>query len=257
MTKKLLLILPLLTAMLLVGCTTQDKPQINEQKKTTKVSEGILQVNDEGDTKINEKALAEHLSQSTEIELNKEEANGIKFMLEEEKLARDVYIKLYEKWGQQSFENISKSEETHMNAVQGLVDKYEIDASFFDDEVGKFTDEKLFGLYNDLVTQGEISIVDALKIGALIEEIDIIDLEGYLEETKNEDLILVYENLLRGSRNHLRSFTKTMTRQGQNYEPQRLKKAEYETIINSENERGNQNDGAKQKGSGQRRNSNL
>jgi hypothetical protein len=96
------------------------------------------------------------------------------------------------------------------------------------------------GLYNDLVAQGESSLVEALKVGALIEEIDILDLEEYLEQTDNGDISLVYNNLIRGSRNHLRSFVRTMIRQGQSYEPQRLGEANYDEIINSENERGSE-----------------
>jgi hypothetical protein len=168
-------------------------------------------------------------------------------MLEEEKLARDVYKTFYKKWGQQSFDNISQSEETHIGAIRSLAEKYGIDISFYNDEVGKFTDEKLASLFNDLVVSGEVSLVEALKVGALIEEIDIVDLEDYSKKTANSDIVLVYENLMLGSRNHLRSFVRTMSRQGHSYEAQRLDKTVYEAIINSENEKGGN---GKNRGSG-------
>ncbi len=46
---------------------------------------------------------------------------------EEEKLARDVYLYLYTHWNQWIFSNIAKSEQQHMDAVKGLLDKYDIE----------------------------------------------------------------------------------------------------------------------------------
>lgn len=259
--KKILLfaILPLIVIFLFTACTTDNINQISEDivsgGSTDDVSE-ILQVDDEGNTRFDTGVLGKLLNEATAAELSDEEISGIQFMLEEEKLARDVYKKLYEKWSQQSFLNISGSEETHINAVRSLAEKYEVNIDFYNDEIGEFTDEKLLGLYNDLVAQGSDSLLEALKVGALIEEIDIIDLEEYLDQTDNEDIKLVYQNLIRGSRNHLRSFVRTMTRQGQDYEPQRLGKTNYEEIINSENERGStgQGGGMNSKGQGKNRN---
>lgn len=56
-------------------------------------------------------------------------------------------------------------------------------------------------------------MADALRVDALVEEVDIIDLEKYIAQTDNEDLILVYQNLLKGSQNHLRAFSSTLERQ--------------------------------------------
>jgi len=259
--KTILFILPILLITLLTACTTTteniSRESVNETiDKTVDETANMLQVDDEGNTKFDAGILNKFLNQAAAAELSTEEIAGIKFMLEEEKLARDVYLKLYEKWNQQSFSNISQSEKTHIGAIRSLAEKYGIDISFYNDEVGEFTDEKLLGLYNDLVTQGEGSLVEALKVGALIEEIDILDLEEYLSQTDKDDIALVYENLIRGSRNHLRSFVRTMTRQGQDYEPQRLGKTNYEEIINSENERGGSGQGSGMNSKGQGRNRN-
>ena len=48
--------------------------------------------------------------------------------------------------------------------------------------------------------------MDALIVGATVEDLDIKDLIDLLNKTDNPDIILVYNNLNKGSRNHLRAF---------------------------------------------------
>ncbi len=45
--------------------------------------------------------------------ISEAEAEGILLMREEEKLARDVYLTLYDKWGLRTFTNIAGAESTH------------------------------------------------------------------------------------------------------------------------------------------------
>lgn len=86
--------------------------------------------------------------------------------------------------------------------------------------------------------QGSNSLRDALEVGAAIEDIYILDLKEYMAETDNEDITLVYENLMKESRNHLRAFVSTLEKQGFEYAPQYLSQDEYEDIISSPVERG-------------------
>ena len=169
---------------------------------------------------------------------------GIRFMSEEEKLARDVYNVVYELWGQPVFRNIASSEQAHMDAIRTLIERYGVDDPAAGNEPGKFTDEDLQGLYDELVEKGSESLEDALRVGAAIEEIDIQDLQMYMEETEAADVLQVYENLMRGSRNHLRAFVSTLERQSREvYEPEYLDQDLYEDIIENDVETG---------GSGQR-----
>jgi hypothetical protein len=103
---------------------------------------------------------------------------------------------------------------------------------------GEFVDEELQALYDQLVDQGSQSLVEALKVGAAIEEIDILDLEAYLSQTENADIQRVYESLVRGSRNHLRAFVSSLERQGVEYERTYLSPEAYDEIVNSGTERG-------------------
>ncbi len=171
-------------------------------------------------------------------DLSKEERGGLVFMREEEKLARDVYITLYEKWGIQIFSNISQSEQTHTEAVRTLLNKYSIADPVKDDSVGIFTDDVFKKLYSDLVARGNTSPEEALKVGAFIEDLDIADLERFISATDNEDIKLVYSNLSQGSRNHLRSFVSQLTSRGAKYVPEYISEKQFNEIISSPKETG-------------------
>ncbi len=161
------------------------------------------------------------------------------FMREEEKLAHDVYVTLYDKWGIFVFDNIANGESTHMAAIKALLDRYGLADPAAGKGVGEFTDPTLQSLYDQLVASGQVSLSGALRVGATIEEIDIRDLNATLADTTNRDVTLVYENLMKGSRNHLRAFVSTLSAQtGETYEPQYLSADEYDAIVGSGIERG-------------------
>jgi hypothetical protein len=171
--------------------------------------------------------------------LNDSEGAALIFMREEEKLARDVYDFLFAQWNSISFDNISSSEQTHMDAVLALINKYELEDPAKNDIPGKFVNSDLQMLYNDLIEKGNLSQVDAFKVGAAIEEIDILDLQRELDtNVDNEDIIFTFENLLRGSRNHLRSFVQNLSKLGIDYKPQYLTQEAYDEIVNADMEQG-------------------
>ncbi len=143
-------------------------------------------------------------------DLSDEEISGILEMIEEEKLARDVYLRLYEIWKIPAFERIAESEQTHMDALKALIEKYGLENPVADLKEGEFKTEKFQKLYAELVEKGSKSLEDALSVGAKIEKLDISDLEEKLEKTDNADVKFVYERLKRGSENHLKSFQRLM-----------------------------------------------
>jgi hypothetical protein len=178
---------------------------------------------------VNETALVLALAGEPSGELTRAEVDGLLFMIEEEKLAADVYSALDEKWDMRVFENIGRAELTHQAAVKRLLDRYSLPDPRMGE--GEFANETLQDLYNDLVAQGSVSVRDALMAGAAIEEIDILDLEEYMAQTDKEDILLVYANLLRGSENHLRAFANNLERQRVEYTPQYLSEEEYRSIM--------------------------
>ena len=132
-----------------------------------------------------------------------------------------------------------------MEVVKTLIDRYELDDPVADRDVGEFANEELQALYDQRVEQGSRSLVDALEVGAAIEEIDILDLEQYVAQTDKADLLSVYDNLMRGSRNHLRAFVSSMDRQGVTYEPVYMSIEQFEDILGSGVERGGGRGGAR------------
>lgn len=170
--------------------------------------------------------------------LNSAELTSLSFMREEEKLARDVYITLYNKWGVNIFTNISNSEQTHMDAILMLLSKYSLADPVSNNAVGVFNNVTLQNLYNKLVAQGNISVLDAYKVGATIEDLDIFDLKNALLNNDNQDIKLVYDMLTKRSRNHIRSFYKNILSVGGSYSPQYITQAEFDAIINTAMETG-------------------
>lgn len=177
--------------------------------------------------------------------LTPDEAAGLQFMREEEKLAHDVYVTLYEKWDLSAFNSITASEQKHTEAVAYLLERYDISDPTVGNDLGEFTDPELQALYNKLVAQGSQSIADALTVGAAIEEIDILDLQERMAETTNADILRVYKNLLAGSENHLRAFVSNLKVQtGETYAPQYLSQDDYDAIMAAATGRGNRGRGS-------------
>ena len=134
------------------------------------------------------------------------EKSDLLFMREEEKLARDVYITMGEKWGNNIFFNIASSEQKHMDAILNLLNKYKIADPTVGKGVGEFTNTELQALYDSLVTMGEESALMALQVGGIIEETDVEDIVAAISRTNKTDIKNVYTNLLNGSYNHMRAF---------------------------------------------------
>jgi hypothetical protein len=134
------------------------------------------------------------------------------YIREEEKLARDVYLFLYDKWHSRVFKNISVSEQTHMDAIKTLLDRYGITDPAAGKGPGAFTNSELQALYDELIQDGSGSLVDALDVGVFIEETDIEDLNAGIASSTHKDIITVFSKLLSGSLNHLSAFNSNLAR---------------------------------------------
>mgnify|MGYP000111268231 CR=1 FL=1 len=159
----------------------------------------------------------------------------LKFMREEEKLARDVYQVLYAQTSSPVFNNISASEQKHMDSVKVFLDAYGIEDPA-SEVAGEFNNTELQALYDQLIAQGSISLLEAYKVGALIEEVDIIDLQDAIENTGIVELKAMYTQLLNGSYNHLRAFSRQIIQANENgiYTAQLMDQAEVDTILAGE-----------------------
>jgi len=146
-------------------------------------------------------------------ELSEPEIATLKWMREEEKLARDMYITLNLYFPAKIFTNIAASEQKHFDALGKKLVLYGIEDPATD-QVGVFTDPALQSLYNDLLGLGMVSYVEALKVGVIIEETDLTDLEVAIDGTDSVPLARTYQHLLTGSEHHLAAFTKLLAKAG-------------------------------------------
>jgi hypothetical protein len=152
------------------------------------------------------------------VPLNQDEIDTLLWMREEEKLARDVYIKMTEKYTAEIFSNIAAAEQKHFDAIGRKLALYDVpDVAL--PAVGAFYDQRLQKLYDDLVKDGLVGYVEALLVGVAIEETDMLDLSEAIDETDSRPLKKTYSHLLIGSQHHLDSFIKLLEKEGVDYEP--------------------------------------
>ncbi len=167
--------------------------------------------------------------------LSQELTNTLSFMGNEERLAYDVYNELYRQYGTKQFTNIAtKSEYKHITSVQSLVKKYllndetnftNVDApslgymntSIEDMKAGTYDISEIQALYDALVSKGSASEIEALKVGCMVEVVDVDDLDRDIILAQNEnatDIVTVFNFLRDGSYNHYWAFDKGLKNKG-------------------------------------------
>ena len=213
------------------SCTKESQEQVREGYAA------VINVAADGTTMVADASLKYALTDN--FSYSDSELETLLEVREEEKLARDVYTALYDKWGSKIFSNISSAEQTHMDAISLLLNAFSEEYASTGDP-GEFTNPAVQELYTDLVEKGSGSIENAFNTCALIEEMDIFDIRRLSENVVNENIFLVFENLTKGSRNHLRAFTGQLDNLGLIYTPVYLTQDEFDLIVNSPMESGKQ-----------------
>jgi hypothetical protein len=208
-------------------------------ESSSDLSSGILArmvtSDNEGTTTINSDDLKSVTTGTDEI--TAEQIEWLKFMREEEKLAHDLYLALSTDYTTPVFTNIARAEQNHTSAVLTVLTAYGIEDPA-SSESGVFTNPDLQALYNTLLAQGKVTLIDALKVGALVEETDILDVADVYAGTPGDDLKTLAEALMLGSRNHLRAFNRVLKANGIVYVPVALEQTDFDAIINSSWEKG-------------------
>ena len=132
----------------------------------------------------------------------------LQYLVEEEKLARDVYLYLAENVTSSKFANIARSEQTHMDQIALVLKTYNYFNPTTTRAPGVFRDKTLQALYNTLIAQGSTDVAAAFQVGRDIEELDIKDLQVMLKSTMPADMKYALDRLLNGSINHLAAFSR-------------------------------------------------
>jgi hypothetical protein len=170
--------------------------------------------------------------------LSPAQATQLASLLEEEKLAHDVYLALAKTSGLQIFTTIAKSESQHMRTIEQLVSHYSVAPSAKNLPAGTFSNPTFQSLYQTLVSSGSKSPLDAARVGAKVEELDIKDLQKLLSENPPQQIAQVLKHLQMASMNHLRAFTTVVKEMGGTYTPEHLNQQEFNEIVSSSNQQG-------------------
>ena len=128
------------------------------------------------------------------------------FIVQEEKLAHDLYVQLASTSGAVQFQNVLNSESTHISLVQGLLTTYNIVDPTVGLAEGEFVNQDLQALYDSLLVSGSVDRAGAIAAAIAVEEKDIADIEVMLASELPSDVASVLERLLSGSQNHLAAF---------------------------------------------------
>lgn len=226
---KIIAIFTILSSFFFASCEKESNEFNNDSASETEL------IDAENISMVDQSLIGLSANQIVPGDVTETDIEHLLYMLEEEKLAHDVYVYFNEKFNKRVFQNISKSEAVHQKAVMYLIDLFGVEApeakSF-----GEFHHPELQALYTKLITEAE-TLEDALKAGALIEEVDIMDLKKAISETENENIKRVFSNLLRASGYHLKAFVRNLSVRGIEYKPQFLSQEEFNTIL--ENSRSN------------------
>jgi len=166
---------------------------------------------------------------ATPLALAAEAQEALRFQIDEERMARELYTAFAEKWGLQPFKMIPQSEARHEGILRQLAVRAGVAAPTA--VAGKFDSQEVQLRYDALLALGLESADSALRASAFVEEQDIADLDTLLAATDSPDLKAAANSLRHGSTNHLRAYVGTLKARGVTYEPKVLATEEFTAII--------------------------
>ena len=146
------------------------------------------------------------LTDLASVTLTDEQKTTLTAMAEEEKLAHDLYVAFDAQYDATVFTHIAKAESKHLDAVQTLIERYELTDPTLGLEAGQFLTDDTQELYDTLLAEGSVSLDAAMEAGRTVEETDIADLATATADVTAPDVLKVYERLLAGSEKHLVAF---------------------------------------------------
>jgi hypothetical protein len=152
-------------------------------------------------------ALAPAASAATPTYLTTTQKAQLKYLIEEEKLARDVYTYLAGKVTTRKFSNIARSEQTHMNYVASLLAKYKQTNPTTGKAAGVFVNKDIQALYNTLIAEGAAGQLQAFAVGVKVEQVDIASIKELLLKAMPADVKAALDLMLAASNTHLEAFT--------------------------------------------------
>jgi len=144
---------------------------------------------------------------SSDVTYNQASLDALVYMIEEEKLAGDIYDAFYEQTGLRVFDRIGDAEDKHLATLIAQAESAGLDLDgILSLPDGQYSNPELQALYDTLLASGSVSATAALEVGVAIERTDIADLQLAIVDLVGTPLGTSYANLLSGSYNHLAAF---------------------------------------------------
>lgn len=141
--------------------------------------------------------------------LTQAQRDMLAYMAEEEKLARDVYTALGDKFPTATtFDRIASSEGQHLTVVRSLLDRYDIADPTAGKAAGVFASADIQALYREL--SAATTLTEAYQAGVAIEKDDLAELAKADDGVTAPDVNMVYDNLAKASEQHLAAFERRL-----------------------------------------------
>lgn len=140
--------------------------------------------------------------------LTADDAAALTVMRDEERMARDLYKAIANRYDQAlPFANITTSEQRHFDAIGVLLDRYDLADPAAGKPAGTYANAEIQSLYDGWWKRAQTSLDEAYTVGVELETRDIADLKAFMADSEVAAVDRVLGHLLAGSENHLQAFT--------------------------------------------------
>ena len=180
-----------------------------------------------GDSSLQSCALVLDLVDEPNPAIDTQLGNLLRAQVEEETMAAQVYRALGKSYALRPFQNIPLAEDAHAAAVRKILATTPYAAA----PANTLTDKKFITLRDELIARGNTSELEALRVGALIEERDIQDLRHVMAATKSTSVLETLQWLEMGSHHHLNAFVRHLRMRGEAYSPQLLSQTDFDAVV--------------------------
>ena len=148
-------------------------------------------------------------------ELSAKEIRQLRYFLEAQKLLRDVYAKFYTRWHLHDFQKFKRTKHRQLQAWLHLFEKYDLSPALELQSFGLFSNNTLQKLYTNFTMTGRLSLFEALRTSATMEDLNIYTAFDFLGLTDNQDIKLTCRTMALTSRNNLQEITALLDSYGE------------------------------------------
>ena len=131
----------------------------------------------------------------------------LKNLIEEVKMAKDVYTYFATKVTTLRFSNIARSEQAQVNYLASILTKYQVANPTTGKAPGKFVNIDFQNLYTAHIVEGSANSEQAFGVAENVENAAIASLKKLLANPVPDDVKIALELLLAASYNHLEAFS--------------------------------------------------